>query len=380
MDTRQITPEKVVELAAIRSWPSVSIYEPSGRLSPDARQGPIRLKNLLTEAERQLVEAGVRPTLARDLLKPASELVGGEPFWSERPDGVAIFAQPERFEVFRLPFATPSYAGVGEAFYVRPLVPALHLPRTFCALALEKGAVRLIRCGPQSTAEVRVPDMPSSFEAFVASDHAEKQLQMHSAGRAGGVIFHGAGDSGVDEKDRLHRFCIAIDHAVTRHLAANPVPLVLIGAEPIVDIYANASKYPHLHEMPVRRSPKLLDRPAEVRAAAEPLLAQDVERERRGAIATYLARAGTGLTSQSESEILIGAENGRVDVLLVDPAQSAWGAIGPHGIDIHAGRLAGDVELVDRAVSATLMNSGVVFEASSEEIRSTGPMAAVMRY
>ncbi len=50
---------------------SVSIFMPSFRTGADAQQSPIRLRNLLRDAERRLVESGMRSPEALRLLEPA---------------------------------------------------------------------------------------------------------------------------------------------------------------------------------------------------------------------------------------------------------------------------------------------------------------------
>jgi hypothetical protein len=49
--------------------PAVSIYMAAHRTG-DIEQDPIRLKNLLTEADRQSIEYGLRISDARELLEP----------------------------------------------------------------------------------------------------------------------------------------------------------------------------------------------------------------------------------------------------------------------------------------------------------------------
>jgi hypothetical protein len=49
---------------------SVSLYMPTVRLGSETQQNPIRFKNLIRQAEEQLVSQGMRSTEAADLLKP----------------------------------------------------------------------------------------------------------------------------------------------------------------------------------------------------------------------------------------------------------------------------------------------------------------------
>lgn len=50
--------------------PSVSLFLQTHRAGPEIQQDPIRLKNLLKQAESQLTVEGLRSAEARELLAP----------------------------------------------------------------------------------------------------------------------------------------------------------------------------------------------------------------------------------------------------------------------------------------------------------------------
>ena len=51
---------QVKELAGHEGGPCVSVFLPAHRMTPDSGQDPIRLRNLLNEAEERLVAGGLR--------------------------------------------------------------------------------------------------------------------------------------------------------------------------------------------------------------------------------------------------------------------------------------------------------------------------------
>ena len=69
----------------------VSIYLPTHRTGVETQQGPIRLKNLLSEAEMHLSEQGLGPRDVQKILEPASKLLPDSYFWQYQSDGLAIF-------------------------------------------------------------------------------------------------------------------------------------------------------------------------------------------------------------------------------------------------------------------------------------------------
>jgi hypothetical protein len=81
----------------------VSIFMPAHRAGVEVQQDPIRLKYLLGHAERRLIESGFRNPEARELLKPAQELLERAGFWRHQSDGLAIFVSSNVLRAYRLP-------------------------------------------------------------------------------------------------------------------------------------------------------------------------------------------------------------------------------------------------------------------------------------
>ncbi len=65
--------------------PCVSIFMRTERTGREIQQNPIRLKNLVKEAEDRLHQLGVRSS--ESLLKPVTELIDDGAFWRRQGDG-----------------------------------------------------------------------------------------------------------------------------------------------------------------------------------------------------------------------------------------------------------------------------------------------------
>jgi hypothetical protein len=374
---------QVIRLSNWRSVPAVSIYLPSPIKGPDVNQGPKPQKKHFAETQERL-GAGMRPTLARELLHPAESLVHHSPFWRDRAAAIAVFVAPDFFRAFRLPFQVDERLVVGTSFHVRPLLAELRGCQAFNVLSLDRNNVRLVHCRPSSAKEVHVEGMPHSFEALFALDYSEKQMQAHTAGppgMAGSVISHGAGDQGIDDKDRPRRFCVAIDHAILPYLNQEKHPLILAGTAEAQEAYRSIARYPFLLPTGVTRAPKVLSN-AELARLARPVADNYDERPRRQAIDLYAQMAGTGRTSQQIEEILLAASAGRVVALLVPPGAPVWGWYDPHArlVIVHEECQAGDEDLINRAVVETLVHGGQTFELDSGDLPLEGPVGAIFRY
>src|SRR5215207_2909888 len=173
----------------------VSIFLPTHRAGAQIQQDPIRLKNLLREAEEQLLAKEFRAPEAEELLGPAWELLDDSVFRRHQSDGLAIFLSAGVFRYYRLPLNFEDLVVVADRYYLKPLLPLLAGDGQFYVLALSQNEIRLLRATRHSVSEVELEDVPQSLADTLRYDDQEKQLQFHTgtAGGRGGraAIFHG---------------------------------------------------------------------------------------------------------------------------------------------------------------------------------------------
>src|SRR5436190_12519781 len=102
--TSDVTAQELRELAETKSPACVSIFMPTHRAGGEQQQDPIRLRNLVAEAERRLAAQGLRTPDINALLAPAAELTPPHKFWQRPADGLVLFLAPDFFRTYRLPF------------------------------------------------------------------------------------------------------------------------------------------------------------------------------------------------------------------------------------------------------------------------------------
>lgn len=383
MEYNTITPRHIIRLAKQRSDPAISIYVPTARTGADVLLGRIKLKNLLTKAENELVQRGMRHTLALDFLSRACELDQSEDFWNTRLDCIAMFIGPDIFEAFHLPFSAPEYVEVGTRFHVRPLLPVLESCFSYYVLALERDDIRLVHYTARKAKKEHVENMPKSFKAFVGVTHPGKQLEYHSAGRigrAGTVIRHSGGDQSAEDKDRLHHLCLAVNRSVEAHLAASTDPVILAGTKDFQDCFREVSTLPNLAAKGIEGSPKMLGL-GELHDAAEPII-RDLEAEQRAhRLARFSELGGTDLACHELYDILAAAWFGKVDTLFIRDGAQVWGTFVPGASMVtHETPIDGDEDLLNKAAIATLESSGVAYIVAPDEKTFVGPAVAILRY
>jgi hypothetical protein len=367
----------------------VSIYMPTHRAGPDIQQDPIRLKNLLSEAEERLTEAGVRAAEARALLAPAQELADLSVFWRHQADGLAMFLSPTFFRVYRLPIDFEELAVVAPRFHVKPLLALLTTDGRFYILALSQNEVRLLQGTRYSVSQVDLQSVPASLEEAIRWDDPERRLQWHSqtgnrADTVRAAIFHGHGVASADDpKDYIKRYSRQIDQGLGEVLHSEHAPLVLAGVDYILPIYREANTYGYVTERAVEGNPETLSAEElheEAWSIVEPIF--DTERAEAAARYEELAGKGSELASDRVEEIVVAAYHGRVDTLFAATTVQVWGTADPEAAEVYAHKTMkpGDEDLLNVAAIQTLVNDGRVYAVDAEEVPGGAPFAAIFRY
>ncbi|MEZ6034081.1 MAG: hypothetical protein R3C17_13385 [Planctomycetaceae bacterium] len=168
-----IDSEHLERLSGARSTLCASIYIPTHRCGNDVQQDPIRLKNAVAEARRQLVEFGQSGDGADDLLRPAVELMvldASDDFWQHQSDGLAILLSAEEACLFQLPTKFDEEVAVSDRFRLKPLLRSMNSNEEFHLVAVSRGAVRVFRGCRSGLKEEHFADLPESLQEFSSHD------------------------------------------------------------------------------------------------------------------------------------------------------------------------------------------------------------------
>ncbi len=370
------------------SW-SVSLYMPTHQAGAETRQDPIRFKNLLGEAERQMAEAGLRPSEARSRLKGLRELREESRFWQHQNSGLAVFLAGKEPRAFSVPFPVEELAVVGDRFHLKPLMPLVAHGTRFYVLALSQNSVRLMAGTPHDIKPVPLKGAPRNMAEVLQNYDVEPHLQFHS-GAAGGsqngkqaVLFHGHGDArdAAQEKKRVIEFCRQVERGVRRRLGNEDVPLLLYAAEPLRGFYHEINSYPHLDGKGLQGNPDRLS-PQEIHEAAVRAIAPVFREQKQRAVAEYHDRANGARASAEVEKITPAAHQGQVDTLLVTPGEHRWGRFDPEhwDVEVHESRQPGDQDLLDLAAVRTCATGGTVYAIERQAMPGDRVVAATLRY
>lgn len=204
----------VLELQQIRSYPCVTITLPTHRTSPENKQDPIRLKNLLNQATERL--AGEFAKREIEPLQTRLQTLADEIDYQYLLDGLALFANNEYSRSFALPFALDERVVVDETFFTRNLVFALNRTPRYWVLALGEDPTRLYEGTLETLTEVRGGGFPMSNRG----PGGEQALP-------GGF---GVNPSAIRD-EYLRKFYRDVDSKLKAYLSDDPLPLVVVGTD-----------------------------------------------------------------------------------------------------------------------------------------------------
>jgi hypothetical protein len=363
---------------------------PTHRAGREIQQDPIRLKNLLGEAEERLLAGGLRTSKAQELLEPAEKLLQDSLFWQRQSDGLAIFLSSGEFRYYRLPFDFEELVVVTDRFHIKPLLPLLSGDGRFYVLALSQNEVRLLQGTRYSVSEVALEGAPESLAEALRYNDPEKRLQFHTSTITPGgkgerpAIFHGHGVASADDpKDYISRYFHQVDETLQDLLRDEQALLVLAGVDYLHPIYKEANAYPYVVDEGIEGNPEELSAEElheRAWAIVQPLfLAAQTE-----AAAQYrqLAGAGSEQASNDLKEVVPAAYHGRVETLFVAVGLQQWGTFDPetNTVRVHEEAEPGDEDLLDFAAVQALLNSGTVYAVEPEKVPDEAPLAALFRY
>lgn len=382
-----LNPTDLKSLIAQQGKWCVSLYMPTHRMGREQQQDPIRLKNLLAEAETKLLANGIRRPEVEKLMEPAEQLLWNRGFWQHQGDGLAIFLSNDFSEVYRLPASFEQLLVIANNFHIKPLLPLLGRTGTFYILALSLNNVRLFQATPDTLSEIGL-DFPTSLKEALWTDEPEKYLNLHSGsistneGKGGAAVFHGHNVSD-EEKTNILRFFQSVSQGLNALIETKTIPMVLAGVDYLLPIYREASTYQNILKDSVIGNPDREDLRKLHREAwniARPLF----EESQKKAFEKFQQLYGqqTELAATDLETAVKAARFGQVETLFIPLGRQIWGRY-----DAETNRVSRAAEpgaehedLLDLAAAETILNSGQVFAVPPEQMPGDGELAVILRY
>lgn len=382
-----LNPAALKSLIAQQGKWCVSLYMPTHRLGREQQQDPIRLKNLLAQAETNLLANGLRRPEVQKLMHPAEELLWDRDFWQHQSDGLAIFLTNEFHQVYRLPFEFEEQLNTGTSFYIKPLLPCLGRGIKFYVLALSLSNVRLFEGNADTVSEIPL-EFPTSMDEALRQDDGERSFNMLSSshrsgeGRVGAGSFHGHGIDDDDKKD-IVRFFQSINQGLSGVLENKNDPMILAGVDYLLPIFRETTSYQNLLEDGIVGNQER-ENPKELHEKAWKIVKPIFEESQKKAFEKFEQLNGqrSELAVSDLQTAVKAAAFGQVETLFVPLGSQKWGRYDSENARVIMTREPGpeSEDLFDLAATETLLNSGQVFAVPPEQMPGGGEVAAVLRY
>ncbi|WP_327426419.1 baeRF3 domain-containing protein [Streptomyces sp. NBC_01236] len=360
-----LSPATLTELRRPRPYPAVSVLTPTHRREPDNAQDPVRLRNVVAEAKKQL-EADPSVTRERrtdvvDQLERALKEVD----LAHAEDGLAIFAAPGEHQVWSLARTVPERVVLSDTFLTRNLVAAQASERPFWVLAVSADRVTLWNGGAEHVVEDDSGGFPLSRDR--ENFDAERQEQI--------------GDMPSTFRDEgTRRFLRDADTAMSAVLREQPRPLYVTGEtaalsalDEIGTVTKDAAHVPH--------GGLAHGTPQAVWQAVRPLISAE-EKKHTDEVARELVTArGRKEFAAGVDEVWQNATEGRIRLLAVEENYRVTVRDGgDHLVPAESGDLDAREDIVDEIVEQCLETGAEVRFVPDGSLGDAKGIAGVLRY
>lgn len=378
------------ELAAIAARredrPAVSLFMPTHRFGSDTAADAIRWKNLLRATHDTLIARGTSRADTEALLAPATSLLDDALAWQYMSSGLAVYLEPNWHRTYRVPFAVPEVATVGDHLAITPLLRATSRGDHYLILTVSQRHVRLLEATRDTIEEVELREVPTDLRDVIEPPEPRSDTMARSlaGGSSGPAVFYGHGAADENFKtEETTKFFRQVATGIHEYLRDQEMPMVLVGLEAATAIFREVNPYPHLTDDSVRQNPDQLDAMA-LHAASWPVVAEHFAAAKQRLIDRFDELNGTGQASADPARIEEAAAVGRIETLFV--AVEPWGweheTTGtPTVIDLSESGTSEDTfSRLERTAVGTLSGRGEVYTVAAAAAPGGGHVAATFRY
>lgn len=353
-------------LQQISGYPALTITLPTHRTSPDNRQDPIRVRNLVTDASKRLQQEFSKREVD-SLLKRLDVLADGIDY-RHALDGLVMFVNQDFAEKYYLPFTLPERVVIDKTFLTRDLVFALNRTPRYWVLVLSEQPTRLYEGVRDTLVEVNGHGFPATHEG------------------AGGAtaIPGGFGENPSAIRDERHRqFFRAVDNSLTPLMANDPLPLAVVGVDRYQSFFDEVSAH---KDAVVARLLGSHDKTSEPELAklVWPLVEKGLAERRQDNLVRLDQAVGAQRVVSTPGEVWRMAHEGRGQLLLVEEDFHFPGRVDETGTQLTPveGETGPDdlEDAVDDIIETVLGKGGRVVFAQDGQLADFQRMALILRY
>lgn len=353
-------------LQGIRQNPCLTITLPTHRTSPDNKQDPIRVKNLVTEATNRL--RGEFPQREIEVLLKRLDQLVDDIDYRYTLDGMALFVNHDSARRFDLPFSLDERVVVDDTFFTRDLVYAFNRTPRYWVLSLSEQPTRLYHAVRDDLEEVSATGFPMTHTGPGGEERLPGGLGINTSGY----------------RDDAHRqFFRDVDKGLTKVLAADPLPFALVGVDRYIAFFNEVSSntsdiiatltgnYDHMSAHDVGK-------------LVWPIAKEGFAERRLKVLDELDAAIGGQRCSSTLGEVWRMANEGRGSVLLVEEGYHEAAHVGENGmLEPPRENQDGPEDLddaVDEVITTVLEKGGRVVFVDDGTLAQHSRIALILRY
>jgi hypothetical protein len=338
--------QDLLALQEITGHPALTITLPTHRTSPDNQQDPIRVRNLVNSATERLLSEFNRREI-EPLLKHLESVVS-DINYRHTLDGLVIFANSDMAQKHYLPFTLAERVVVDDTFLTRDLVFAFNRTPRYWVLVLSEQPTRLFEGTRDTLVELQGHGFPMTHE-----------------GPGGATALPGGFGVNVSAiRDERHRqFFRAIDEALTPLLAADPLPLVVVGVDRWISFYEEVTAHKGAIIGTLNGSHDKTS-PSDLAALVWPLVDAGLATRREEYLTDLNRAVGEQRVSSTIGEVWRMAHEGRGRLLLVEEDFHFRGRLDATGVHLLP------ADSADSAAAADATGSPVLEDAVDDVIET----------
>jgi len=356
---------------------NLTITLPTHKKGEEVQQDPIRFKNLLSEAESQLLEKGMKRLDVEEILKRPRQLLEDYNFWNHADEGMVFYMNRDLYEIYQLPYSLNERVYLRDHFLITPLLPMVSLNGTWAMLALSPKNLRLLRCTRESIENITPGDIFTNIEDFVG-DRQEASLQFHSSADSE-VMYYGPGSADNERKKLVEKYMRGVEKSVTALMKQMGEPLVLVGSEDIISLYRSLNKYQRLLETPVTRYPGSMKN-HELREVGWEVIHEYFLKDMYQALEQF-DKEEAGRTSNNLSQIVESTVMGKTDTLFISMNEETWGVYDESEHQVHYSGPNGSTDELLNWTALRAINQGAkVYVLPKQDMPAASTVAALFRF
>ncbi len=360
-----LSPATLAELRRPRPYPAVSVLTPTHRREPENAQDPVRLRNVVADAKKQLESD---PAVSRerriDVVKQLEEALA-EVDLTHAEDGLVIFAAPGEHQVWSLARPVPERVVLSDTFLTRNLVSAQAAERPFWVLSVSADRVTLWNGGGDRV----VPEHAGGFPLTRSMDNFDAERQER------------IGDLPSTFRDESTRhFLRDADTAIGKVLRADPRPLYVTGETAALSLLDEVGSVCR-DAVHIRHGGLADATPETVWQAVHPVIAADSRRVADQVARELEAARGRKAYAAGLDEVWQSAREGRVGLLAVEENfRATVRDSGDHLVPADSDDLDAREDIVDEIVEQCLETGADVRFVPDGTLGDATGIAGVLRY